>query len=486
MNNIIYNSATKSLASAVVLFYLLISFISCNKEVTVTPPDSPPPNGYIFINSNPMGFYIYLDNRERRRATPDSLTWLTTGTYQVTLKKDLYKDTSITVDIVEGKKQSVFVDFTQNPSMKGTINCTSSPSKAAIYINDSSTGLNTPSTLSLMPGNYYIRYHFENHSDDSVLTTVSSGKTSTANLILIDSTLWQVYTILNSGIPSNNLSCVSIDKNNIIWVGSFDKGYFSFDGKALQSYYNSFSSVIDCINTDANNIKYVGTERGLVVVNIDNSTHEYGFMSSGFPDFHINAVAFDNNGVCYVATNASITIFPSWADYSPFMGDEQVNLPITSLAIDAGNNIWAAMNNNGVAHGFSKKSWKFYNSASPGIFSNNITALAASSTGEVWAGFDNGAVFGNGLSYFDGTNWNKVYPIPASSRTNTIFIDKNNIKWVGTTQGIVKFSSPSNATIFNYDNTGLNITNVTGVSQDSHGVIWIATSAGLFKYKGNH
>ena len=471
-----------SLLSASIL--IIISFSSCSKEISETPPDIPPPTGYIFINSNPLRFNIYLNNKERRRATPDSLTWLSTGTYLITLKKDLYKDTSFTVDIVEGDKRSIFVDYTRNPSMKGIIKCTSNPSKAAIFINDSSTGLNTPNNISVMPGNYYIKYRFENHSDDSVLTTVSSGKTSTADLTLVDTTLWQVYTTLNSGIPSNNLSCVSVDKNNIIWIGSTDYGYFSFDGKAWKPFYNSFSTIIDCITIDTNNIKYVGTARGLVVVYSPTKTVEYGFYSSGFANYHMNAVAIDKNGLCYVATDANITIFPTWADYTPFLVEQTVYPPITSLAIDAGNNIWAAMKDNGVAHGFSQKSWKFYNSASPGIFSNNITALAASPSGEVWAGFDNTAAFGNGLSYFDGTNWNKVYPIPLSSRTNTIFIDKNNIKWIGTSQGLVKFSSPSDAVTFNFANTGVNITNVTGISQDSYGNIWIATSAGLFEYKG--
>jgi len=70
---------------------MLISTSSCNKEVSVSPPDSLPPNGFIFINSNPNDFHIYLDNKQRRRATPDSLTWLKTGTYLITLKKTILK-----------------------------------------------------------------------------------------------------------------------------------------------------------------------------------------------------------------------------------------------------------------------------------------------------------------------------------------------------------------------------------------------------------
>ncbi len=485
LRNMIIQNTSRIIPALCVLFYFIVSASSCNKEVSVTPPDSPPPNGYIFINSNPPGFNIYLNNMERRRATPDSLTWLSTGIYLITLEKDLFKDTSISVSIVEGVKKSLFVDFTQDPSMKGNINCTSIPSNAEILINDSSTGLYTPCTISVMPGYYYIKYRFKNYRDDSVLTTVSSGNTSSANSILVDTALWQDYTTSNSGITTDILNCVAVDKNNIIWVGSSIGGYLSFNGTTWQTYYNSLSNTIDCITVDANNIKYIGTTRGLVVINSGTSTHEYGFMSSGLPDYHINALAVDNNGNCYIGTNASITQFPGWADYTPSNG-APITIPITSLVLVGNNNIWAGIMNYGIAEGFPLNSWQFYTTYSANIISDNITALAASPTGEVWAGFANESIFGNGLCYFDGSSWNKVYPIPSSSSTNTIFIDRNNVKWVGTNQGLIKFSSPSSVTTFNYNNTGLNITNVTGISQDSFGNIWIATSSGLFKYKGNH
>lgn len=466
--------------------YLIISISSCSQEVSVTPPDSAPPNGYIFINSNPTGFNIYLDGKERRRTTPDSITWLSTGSHLVTLKKDLYKDTSLSVNAIEGEKFSVYVDFTKNVSMKGNITCTSSPSNCEIFINDSSTGLYTPNTLTILPGNYYIKYHLNNHRDDSVLISVSSGKKSTAKIILVDTTLWQDYTTSNSGIPTNSITCVAVDKNNIIYAGSNGSYYFSFDGTTWETYYSSLSNIVDCIMVDANNKKYIGTNRGMAVFYSETSIKEYGLMSSGFPDFHINAIVPDGNGNCFVGTNASITEFPNWTDYTPVFSDVATTISITSLVMDANNNIWAGIKSTGIAKVVSKKSWELYTSSSANLISDDVTALAVTSSGEVWAGFDNGSVFGNGLSYFNGSSWTKVYPIPTSSKTNTIFIDKNDIKWVGTNQGLITFSSPSSVTTFNYDNTGLNINNVTGISQDSNGNIWIATSSGLYKYKGSH
>ena len=98
-----------------VILIVGIVLYSCGRQVSVTPPDAPPPNGFIYINSNPKGFTIYLDGKDRRRITPDSLTWLSNGTYKITLKKDLFRDSSFTFDILEGKKKSIYIDYSKNP-----------------------------------------------------------------------------------------------------------------------------------------------------------------------------------------------------------------------------------------------------------------------------------------------------------------------------------------------------------------------------------
>lgn len=481
------DGVNKLLLLLTALIYFAVSASSCSREVSVTPPDSPPPNGFIFINSNPWGFHIYLDNKERRRATPDSLTWLTTGTYLVTLKKDLFKDTSVTVGIVEGEKHSVFVDFTQNPSEKGYIYCTSYPSNSNIFLNDSNTGLQTPNTLTVMPGYYYVRYQIKNCRDDSVLITVSYGKTFSAKLSLVDTTIWQDYTTSNSGIPTTNLTCIVVEKNNIVWVGSLGRSYISFNGLTWKIYPNSLSNDINCIAVDANNTKYIGTSRGFILMNRDGVTTEYGFTNDYLPSQYISAMALDNNGNCYLATGSHITQFPDWVDYTPTsIYEDSLNEPVTGIAIDKSNNVWVGIRFSGLAVGNSSKLWRHFTSSSSNIISDNVTVLTVSPSGEIWAGFKRDVGSSIGLSYFNGSTWNSVYPIPMANRTNAIFIDKNNIKWVGTDQGLTKFSSASNAINYNYDNTGLDLTNVNGISQDSYGNIWITTTSGLFKYKGNH
>ena len=472
--------------TAVTLFY------SCNKDVSVTPPDAPPPNGFVFLNSNPEGFQIYLNNLEEGRITPDSLTWLSTGTYNITLKKNLFLDSSFTVNVVEGKKISVFIDYTKSSLMHGDIVCSSTPSKAEIFLNDSSTGRYTPNTLTnILPGNYSVRYHIPNYQDYSQLVTVSSSSYSSVYAFLIDTALWQYYNQSNSAIPSENLTCVAVDKNNIVYAGSTANGFFSFDGKNWKSYYNSLSNQINCSVMDNNNILLCGTPRGFVA--FDGSImKQYGYSTSGLIDYRVQAIAVDNKSNWYLGTQGGLMEYyqpngaMNWISYSDTNGNIANNY-IVAAAVDYNDNVWAGILNLGVAvKKTSSADWYYYSPSNSILQSSNVTAVAAGPTGEVWIGYGLDNKYGHGLTCFDGTNWFNYYPTPANSKTTAIFIDSKNVKWIGTDQGLVMFTSPSSPTFFNNANTGLNINSMSGIAEDSHGNIWISTESGLYEYKGNH
>ena len=468
---------------------LAISLISCNQKVSVTPPDTPPPNGYIFLSSYPEGFQIYLNGLQRRRATPDSLNWLSTGTYQITLKKEFFRDTSFTVNIVEGEKRSKFIDFSKNPLMLGNIACISQPDSAEIFINDSSTGKITPATLrNIIPGYYKIRYHLKNHTDDSIEVAVTSGKISTtANLILIDTTLWRSYTTMNSPILSNDLTCITIDNKNVIWVGTSDAGVVSFDGSnwgGKQLFSILPSSSVNCVTVNKNDTLFIGTNRGFVTYDGINE-HMYGFMTSGLANFWVNTIGFDNSGTWYIGTQGGLTASNGtfWLTYNL---ETIPDTYITALFNDDSGNLWVGMKNKGLMFR-RNNNWLHYYANSGSIINNYVRAFAESPLGEVWIGFGVIPGSGVGLSYYLNNTWQNVYVLPASSQTNAILIDKNNVKWVATDKGLVRFTNSADATVFNYDNTGLNINDVTGVAQDVRGNIWISTmGGGLVEYKGNH
>lgn len=477
-------------------FFLLIIvsgiiFYSCNRSVSVTPPDAPPPNGLIYVATNPQGFQVYLNGKERRRVTPDSITWLSSGAYQITLKKNLFRDTTFYVNVVEGKKESVFIDYLNNASMLGSIFCDSKPENAEIIINDSSTGILTPATLTnILPGNYEIRYHIANYQDDSVYITVSSNMTASVSMFLLDTLLWRQYSTGNSSIKTDNLTSIGIDQNDVLWVGTESLGVLSFDGKAWggsQVYPSLPSQHINCITRDNNNVMLFGTDNGLVAYD-GSLAYMYGFKTSGLPSYFIAAVSTDNNGNWYIGTKGGVTkTFISngvrnWTTYQvSYVPDNN----ISCLLYDNSGNLWVGTSDNGLSR-INDNGVRMYNTGNTNLVNNDIRAIAQSPSGTVWVGFGSNPVYGGGLSYYDGTSWHNVGFIPSSSQTNAIYIDQNDTKWIGTDQGLIKVTSSSGVTIFNKSNTGMNINDVTGIVPDSRGNIWISTyGGGLVEYKGS-
>jgi ligand-binding sensor domain-containing protein len=492
---------TKTTHNTLLKYLLLILscgiiFYSCDRQVSVTPPDSPPPSGYIFINTKPAGFQIYLNGREQRRVTPDSIKWLSSGTYQVTLKKDLFRDTSIVVKVVEGIKDSLNIDVGKNPAMLGSILCDSKPEKAEIFINDSSTGQLTPSAITnLIPGIYEIKYHIQNYQDDSSNVVVSSGSQTSVYMTLRDTLLWSQYTTANSGIKTNNLTSIGIDKNNVVWVGTDDgNGVLSFDGKTWggSEVYPLLegSKNITYITVDNNNVMYFCTTDGFVSYD-DNTAKYYGFRTSGLPNYFIQCITFDNTGNWYIATQGGATKSfggGSWYTYGDtVVPDENV----TSILYDNSGNLWVGMNSRGISvitQNNGQLDWQIVDKDNSHLISDNVRAIAQSPvTGYIWVGFGANAVYGGGLSYFDGSSWHNVSDIPFSSQTNAIYIDKNDTKWVATDQGLVKIIGVSGTTLFDKENTQMDMDDVTGVAGDSKGNIWISTyGGGLIEYKGNN
>lgn len=483
-----------SLAVSLVLLVAAV-FYSCDKVVSVSPPDKPPPKGYIFIASYPKGFHIYLEGKARRRATPDSITWLKTNTYSVTLKKDLFRDTSFSVDVVEGEKHSVFVDFSKNPAMLGSISCVTNPAGSDIFLNDSATGLKTPTVISgLLPGYYNIRYHAQNHRDDSSLVTVRSSNQSIAKLTLVDTTIWKDYTTRTSLIPSDNLTCLTVDQNNVMWIGTDGQGLIKFDGNQWKLYNTLNSELkdlhINCISIDNNGVKWIGTDGGLVQM-IGEYMFVFNQRTSDLNDTHIEAITFDDIGNTWVGTKYS-GLYKTYIDrhdgvrYWVISDSASGDMPenwITTLVAQGGRVIWVGLKKSGIASN-SGIGWSYYTRFKSGLPTDNIGASAVDDKGTVWFGHNSGNLNAGGLTYFDGTAFQTVYILPAFNSVYSLFMDRNNVKWIGTEKGVYKVAGQTASDIFNYDNTGLDLSNVRGIYQDKNGFIWFATNGGgLIKYK---
>lgn len=474
----------------ILLVIIIIGIIhSCTQEISITPPDEPPPHGYVLIDSKPNAAHIYLDGKDRRRITPDSLTWLETNQYIVTLKKELYRDTSIIINAVDGERKQYFVDYTQNPAMRGKINCNAKPDGSEIFLNDSATGKVTPDVLSnLLPGYYKVRFHAQNHRDDSLTVTVSSSNITTAKITLVDTTVWMDLNTQTSNIPTNYLTCISIDNNNNLWIGTEDQGLIKFDGNIWQQYSSATSiiqtSKVNAVNVNDDGIVWTGNKFGLFIINSnDNTVTRYNDINYGFPltDWYIVDISLIPPKNEMITTKKTILIANSIRANDFVLKNREVfgiTDTLTTASTDKFGTQFIGTSQTGVFVGGTSK--RLFNTTNSSIIGNNVTAVTPDPiNGGAWIGFKSGAALGTGISYFNNNIFQSYYILQNGGSTNSIYVDKYDMKWVGTTAGLITFTnSAADVKIYSKENTGLEINDVRGVIIDKLGRTWIATFGG--------
>jgi hypothetical protein len=132
--------------------------------------------GAINLTSTPSGAKIYLDDKYQG-ITPQTLSNLEPGTYQLRLTKSGYQDWQQEVTVSPDKTIEIFVNLTLLSPALGTIKLTSTPSGASVFLDDSFKGV-SPIIISNVPvGKHIIKVTKSGYQDWQQEINVSSDKT---------------------------------------------------------------------------------------------------------------------------------------------------------------------------------------------------------------------------------------------------------------------------------------------------------------------
>jgi ligand-binding sensor domain-containing protein len=476
------------LFSLIIILLMSLTAFICDKEVTVSPPPPPVAEGFLSVQSNPEGSTIFLNGRNTGRITPDSLNYLDYGTYQVTLKRQYFRDTTIYVNISEGSRVDTSIDYLSNPLMYGSLNVNSSPTNSRVFINDSLTGYTTPATIrNIIPGLYKITLEFAGFRDAVINNVrVESNVTRTVYAELEDTTQWVIFQVSNSNIPSNILSCITSDLNGIKWIGTFEHGVLKFDGSNFTEYNMTNSPLPDnyilCLAVDPANRLWVGTDNGLA--ELDNGSWTvYTKDNSGLPINSIKSLAPESNNILWIGTSLGLVKYDgSWQVYT--ISPDITNW-VTTISIDQANNKWIGISDTSVGiFSFDGTTFTNYPREEYGYPTKNITCSAVSPFGLIWFGCSAWQGASGGLTYYDGNSFTNVN-LSSFLLANNIFIDNSDIKWISANDGIYEITGTSVSNHYQRTNSPLPSNDIRGSVKDNEGNLWIATgTAGLVKYKG--
>lgn len=471
----------------------LIALTSCEKDVYtgVTEVEEHNENGKLIIKSNPTGALIFIDDKNMGIKTPDSLNWLPSGQYRIKLKLGYFKDTTLSVSVQDGNTTELDIDYFKNPGHFGKISCNSTPQKAAIYINDSLQNSVTPYTFNnLIPGYYDVRFTYPQHRDYVSRILVNGGKTTFINAALEDTTYWVTYNSFNSGLGSNVISQLIVDKENIMWIGTKDNGLVKFDGKNFTVFNKENSPLpvgnITCLSIDENENLWIGTPLGLAVRN------KSGWLTQipNLQGSYISAIVFDNNGFTWVGTDKGLARYnnTNWTTYTTGNSGLPGNF-VTGLALDKNGKLWIGTSAFGIAvlEGNTWTTWNMNNMRLNQNLGNSMRRIIVDKDNNVFAVHLQDLKAGEvgGLSMFDGQSWS-VVTLPGFPLNNIENISKDRIEriWICTTGGVAYFDNPSNPSFCNMQNAKFLTNHILSTVIDYNNYIWFGTSgSGLTKYK---
>ena len=280
--------------------------------------------------------------------------------------------------------------------------------------------------------------------------------TEEGGLSIYNNSTWTNINMLNSPLPSNEVSSVAWESNGTLWIGA-DGGALRKSGSAYALFTPGNSGLPDIevatIEIERGYIKWFGTELGGLARYNDTTWTVYHTGNSGIAANDVVALAIDTNNHIWTGSEVSgVSYFDgnTWTIYNTANSDLPSDL-ILDIEVDAMNNIWIATEDGGLAK-FNGTNWTVYNMGNSGIPDNAVLAVAFDMDGNVWIGTENA-----GAAKFDGVNWT-VYNTANSDLPENVITDikpdKVNGIWFGTeTSGAAKLCAGPAAAIIPSGNT---------------------------------
>jgi ligand-binding sensor domain-containing protein len=291
--------------------------------------------------------------------------------------------------------------------------------------------------------------------------------------------IWTIYNEQNSILPNNTVRVLAVDQLNKKWIGT-DFGLAMFNDTVWTVYNIQNSPLTDntirSLHIAADNSVWVGTMSGGLYHFDGSNWTNYNKNNSGIPDNYVRAVTTDSLGRKWIGTVEGLALYDdvNWRVWTTFNSDLFSN-NISTLIYDGGDRVTAGSVNGGIAVMIDTQMTVYCRNNSSGIPDNSVLQIAIDSSGHYWFASPAAGVFVD----WGNLNWqiynqaNSGMPVSAST---CIFIDENDVQFIGTEQnGFVKRSMPDNWVYYTVANSGLADNGIHALIKDKNGLLWIGT-----------
>ncbi|HRX11273.1 MAG TPA: two-component regulator propeller domain-containing protein [Draconibacterium sp.] len=274
-------------------------------------------------------------------------------------------------------------------------------------------------------------------------------------IVSFDGTNWTIFSD-NDQLTNGAIFDITAKTNNNsadVWIGG--KTGVSFFTKtenpvSITNYKKANSEILSdtiyAVGLNNNNTKFIGTAKGLSILENGNWTGFYGRESEPILKFFkITDIAATSGGSVYVSTQGGGVSRFVYTD--AVSGATTLNLPWASGLVS--ENVFTVVVVNeieqwygtdaGAAHHTSestKADWQSY-SREDGLVCDTVYAIAQDKNGNMWFGTH------KGISKFSGSTWINYNTKDGlvADKVNTVAVDTDGSLWFGTDKGISHFTN---------------------------------------------
>lgn len=303
------------------------------------------------------------------------------------------------------------------------------------------------------------------------------------NYLSAQQSQWTIITQKPNGLPSNWISDIDFDKNNLAWI-STDSGLARYDGDLWLVYNKSNvgfkENTVTCVAVDSFNNKWVGTTPRLYLFDDKQWT-----LDSCYYD-NIIDIVFDKKNNAWVNSYYSGIVYNDRVNKkirpTLFLENNKKNRLFSNLVIDRNENLWCFAGDGYTRDLYRIKDSVWYHGTDTSREFTDQYDIKIDKNGLMWI-----VSLSHGLYSFDGTNWknyNKYNSNITSPYLSNLAIDKNNNLWIIDESCLIYYDHV-NFKIFNNSNSIINNQRLTCITIDSMDRKWIGSQNGLIIYSGN-
>jgi len=316
---------------------------------------------------------------------------------------------------------------------------------------------------------------------------------TSAGLLKHSNGVWTIYSSFGSGITPS-FTCINIDSENNIWLGTYEQGLIKFDGSNTMVYNTSNSLLpynrVTAIGVDNNGLVWAGvysSSTGCRLVKMED-----GQMSVILPVYpnlnsnYISRILFDEDNRMFLGQLCSgLTIYDgtTWTHYTP----QNSPIPesyIVDMSFDAYGVLWMVFNE------YYLTSYDGVNWQTVSVGNYTLSEIVSDGCGNIWCS--------NSISLFVKPANEPVSVVPVStisniniSAVNDVHLSSNNVFWAsnGTTLLNSRADSWSNLSFSDIGIPNVGNANIAEPVQDMYGNLWFITTLNslscVVKYDGS-